>query len=154
MKVPSKWVRFQLRNIAPVLASSPNRSCFFHSYDIYLGKYLTIPRTEGISTTDIVGRMLLMTCSHHEKLPAKAQGVVTDLEYGGSSAHKLVGSLGQNYSSATDTEDSDNELFRQINNRPKSNFLTTSHKLRCFGADVKPPTENQRVIYIAGAWDM
>lgn len=30
-----------------------------------LGKYLTIPRTEGISTTDIVGRMLLMTRSHH-----------------------------------------------------------------------------------------
>lgn len=29
------------------------------------GKYLTIPRTEGISTTDIVGRMLLMTRSHH-----------------------------------------------------------------------------------------
>lgn len=30
-----------------------------------MGKYLTIPRTEGISTTDIVGRMLLMTKSHH-----------------------------------------------------------------------------------------
>jgi hypothetical protein len=30
------------------------------------GKYLTIPRTEGISTTDIVGRMLLMTRSHHQ----------------------------------------------------------------------------------------
>jgi hypothetical protein len=29
------------------------------------GKYLTIPRTEGISTTDIVGRMLLMTRDHH-----------------------------------------------------------------------------------------
>jgi ethanolamine-phosphate cytidylyltransferase len=30
-----------------------------------IGKYLTIPRTEGISTTDIVGRMLLMTRDHH-----------------------------------------------------------------------------------------
>lgn len=32
---------------------------------VYAGKYLTIPRTEGISTTDIVGRMLLMTRDHH-----------------------------------------------------------------------------------------
>ena len=31
----------------------------------HTGKYLTIPRTEGISTTDIVGRMLLMTRDHH-----------------------------------------------------------------------------------------
>ena len=30
-----------------------------------MGKYLTIPRTDGISTTDIVGRILLMTKSHH-----------------------------------------------------------------------------------------
>jgi len=33
--------------------------------EILTGKYLTIPRTEGISTTDIVGRMLLVTRSHH-----------------------------------------------------------------------------------------
>lgn len=29
------------------------------------GKFRTIPRTEGVSTTDIVGRMLLMTKEHH-----------------------------------------------------------------------------------------
>jgi hypothetical protein len=34
------------------------------------GKYLTIPRTEGVSTTDIVGRMLLMTRSHHAAVDA------------------------------------------------------------------------------------
>lgn len=32
-----------------------------------LGKYLTIPRTEGVSTTEIVGRMLLLTTEHHAK---------------------------------------------------------------------------------------
>ena len=44
--------------------------CIVDGKDVYesaqkSGKYLTIPRTEGISTTDIVGRMLLMTKSHH-----------------------------------------------------------------------------------------
>lgn len=29
-----------------------------------IGKYKTIPRTEGVSTTEIVGRMLLMQKSH------------------------------------------------------------------------------------------
>ena len=44
--------------------------CIVNGKDVYeaaqrLGKYRTIPRTEGVSTTDIVGRMLLMTRSHH-----------------------------------------------------------------------------------------
>lgn len=44
--------------------------CIVDGKDVYesaqkLGKYLTIPRTEGISTTDIVGRMLLMSRAHH-----------------------------------------------------------------------------------------
>lgn len=38
--------------------------------DVYIeakkiGKYRSIPRTDGVSTTDIVGRMLLLTSSHH-----------------------------------------------------------------------------------------
>ncbi len=127
---------------------------------IKMGKYLTIPRTEGISTTDIVGRMLMMTCSHHEKVkektPFPSSSMLADMEYGAvasPSTNKLVGSLGT--FSNTDTEDSDTEAIRQhLNNRRKSQFLTTSHKLRSFGADVKPPTPDQRVVYIAGAWDM
>eukprot|EP01046_Picozoa_sp_COSAG06_P010285 COSAG06_NODE_560_length_14294_cov_16.177739_5_plen_110_part_00 len=35
---------------------------------IDLGKYKTIPRTEGVSTTDIVGRMLLFSKEHHDKV--------------------------------------------------------------------------------------
>eukprot|EP01047_Picozoa_sp_COSAG01_P011052 COSAG01_NODE_480_length_16473_cov_655.154208_4_plen_127_part_00 len=31
------------------------------------GRYCTIPRTEGVSTTDIVGRMLLFSREHHQK---------------------------------------------------------------------------------------
>ena len=44
--------------------------CIVDGKDVYesakkAGKYLSIPRTEGVSTTDIVGRMLLMTKDHH-----------------------------------------------------------------------------------------
>lgn len=44
--------------------------CIVNGKDVYetaklAGKYRSIPRTEGVSTTDIVGRMLLMTKEHH-----------------------------------------------------------------------------------------
>mmetsp|Transcript_736 Transcript_736/g.1703 ORF Transcript_736/g.1703 Transcript_736/m.1703 type:complete len:553 (-) Transcript_736:330-1988(-) len=44
--------------------------CIVDGKDVYAaakeaGKYQSIPRTEGVSTTDIVGRMLTMTTDHH-----------------------------------------------------------------------------------------
>lgn len=44
--------------------------CIVDGKDVYAsakakGKYRSIPRTEGVSTTDIVGRMLLQSRSHH-----------------------------------------------------------------------------------------
>lgn len=44
--------------------------CIVDGKDVYAsakrrGRYRSIPRTEGVSTTDIVGRMLLMTKEHH-----------------------------------------------------------------------------------------
>eukprot|EP00957_Ditylum_brightwellii_P045415 3442366-Ditylum_brightwellii.AAC.1 len=46
--------------------------CIVDGKDVYAaakaaGKYQSIPRTEGVSTTDIVGRMLLMTKEHHAR---------------------------------------------------------------------------------------
>jgi ethanolamine-phosphate cytidylyltransferase len=44
--------------------------CIVDGKDVYAvakeaGKFRSIPRTEGVSTTDIVGRMLLLTKEHH-----------------------------------------------------------------------------------------
>lgn len=36
----------------------------------------------------------------------------------------------------------------------KTNFLTTSRTIRLFGAGVKTPKPTDRVVYLAGAWDM
>jgi len=46
--------------------------CIVDGKDVYAaakdsGKFQNIPRTEGVSTTDIVGRMLLMTKDHHKE---------------------------------------------------------------------------------------
>jgi ethanolamine-phosphate cytidylyltransferase len=50
-----------------------NDSCIVDGKGVYEetakwgGKFRTIPRTEGVSTTDIVGRMLILTKDHHMK---------------------------------------------------------------------------------------
>ncbi|CAE7248345.1 PECT1, partial [Symbiodinium microadriaticum] len=51
--------------------------CIVDGRDVYesarkAGRFCTIPRTEGISTTDIVGRLLLLTQDHHTELVTAA----------------------------------------------------------------------------------
>lgn len=107
--------------------------CIVDGKDVYatakkLGKYKSIPRTEGISTTDIVGRMLLMSKSHHSVDPSDGCDSSTIMDIG-------------EYNSKT--------LMQQ-----KSNFLTTSRIMRLFSAGVRAPEPNSKIVYIAGSWDM
>lgn len=117
--------------------------CIVDGKDVYetskkAGKFQTIPRTEGISTTDIVGRMLLMTKSHHN----------TDVDDENKS--KL-------------SEEPKNEAMEKLLSKRKnvnhyfnrrSNFLTTSRIIRLFSAGVQSPGPKDRIVYLAGAWDM
>lgn len=89
-----------------------------------LGKYRTIPRTEGVSTSDILGRMLLMHKTHH-----------TREEYGNGRLMSLVS-----------TE-------KMMIERP-SKFLTTNRMFRLFSAGHQDPKKTDRVVYIDGAYDM
>ncbi len=111
------------------------------------GKYLTIPRTEGISTTDIVGRMLLMTKSHHS---AGEEGTPSKDADKADKNDKFVLASGRKSSSAgsSDTGKSLVPFDR------KTHFLTTSRTIRLFGAGVKVPKDTDRVVYLAGSWDM
>merc|ERR1719223_397775 len=103
--------------------------CIVEGKDVYesakkAGKYQSIPRTQGVSTTDIVGRMLLMSKDHHCKSTEDT---------------KLSGK-----------KDSDgNSLLCE-----QSKFLTTSRLLRLFSAGMQSPKSDMKVIYIDGAWDM
>jgi len=145
--------------------------CIVDGKDVYesakrRGRYRSIPRTEGVSTTDIVGRMLLMTKDHHYLRTRRARG-------------NSMGSLsisGGIMDGEHSDDDSDNEIHNEnqeddlsvqtaanyngggdgggvfLGNQSK--FLTTSMMLRLFSAGVKHPEEGMRVIYIDGAWDM
>lgn len=96
-----------------------------------LGMFRTIPRTEGVSTTDIVGRMLLLTKEHHVKNDdptSPSRSMATE-------QNKIM--------------ESSDEILGQ-----HSKFLTTSRMLQLFSAGAQAPTNNMKVIYIDGAWDL
>lgn len=94
-------------------------------------KYREVKRTQGVSTTDLVGRMLLLTKSHHvseEQLPNQEQ----------------CGQMGSEASSKGDI----------VSPWTKScQFLATTKKIIQFsnGRDPKP---TDRIIYTAGAFDL
>lgn len=103
--------------------------CIVDGKDVYetakkAGKYQSIPRTEGVSTTDIVGRILLMTKDHHYL--GNKKGEILRVKDGAG-----------------------NSLLCD-----QSKFLTTSRMLRLFSAGMKSPKPGMRIIYIDGAWDM
>ena len=110
-----------------------NDPCIVDGKDVYenvkaMGKYLSIPRTEGVSTTDFVGRMLLCSALHH-----------TQHESGRSSP-------GPETSRGSSLSD-----FEYI---PTSRFHTTSTILREFSRGMKSPSEGAKIVYVDGAWDM
>lgn len=108
--------------------------CIVDGKDVYAsakrrGRYRSIPRTEGVSTTDIVGRMLMLTKDHHVHQEEGDELAQTARERNANGEDRGV--LGN-----------------------QSKFLTTSNMMRMFSADVKPPEEGMRVVYVDGAWDM
>eukprot|EP01012_Entosiphon_sulcatum_P023421 TRINITY_DN2843_c0_g1_i1.p1 TRINITY_DN2843_c0_g1~~TRINITY_DN2843_c0_g1_i1.p1 ORF type:complete len:447 (-),score=111.96 TRINITY_DN2843_c0_g1_i1:277-1617(-) len=101
------------------------------------GKFKTIKRTEGVSTTDIVGRMLLMTREHHQ--PTVGPSLI---------ASEVEGE-----------EHPDEENPPQPANTPAgvflrpSNFLPTSRRISQFSPG-KQPKEGDTIVYVRGAFDM
>lgn len=99
------------------------------------GMFKSIPRTEGVSTTEIVGRMLLMTTNHHLKSsPGENEKnglLVSDPKF--SSAGHTHLPFG----------------YRE------SRFLTTSRMLRLFSQPTPRSIEpGMKVVYINGGFDM
>ena len=67
-----EYVRWMIERYQIDFVVHGDDPCIVDGKDVYasaqaLGKYRTIPRTEGVSTTEIVGRMLLLTTEHHAK---------------------------------------------------------------------------------------
>ncbi|XP_042139191.1 ethanolamine-phosphate cytidylyltransferase isoform X4 [Peromyscus maniculatus bairdii] len=92
------------------------------------GRYRECKRTQGVSTTDLVGRMLLVTKAHHS-----SQEMSSEYREYADSFGKCPG--GQNPWTGV------------------SQFLQTSQKIIQF-ASGKEPQPGETVIYVAGAFDL
>uniref|UniRef100_A0AAQ6A7D6 ethanolamine-phosphate cytidylyltransferase n=1 Tax=Amphiprion ocellaris TaxID=80972 RepID=A0AAQ6A7D6_AMPOC len=102
------------------------------------GRYRECKRTQGVSTTDLVGRMLLMTKAHHSNI---GRG-------GGWSLSQLT------WAKAGDTLDRSPVCRR--GHSPwtgVSQFLQTSQKIIQF-ASGQEPQPGDTIIYVAGAFDL
>jgi len=109
--------------------------CIVDGRDVYeaakkAGRFFTIPRTEGISTTDIVGRLLLLTKDHHQVSIVEPAD-----EAQGASEASACGTFASK----------------------QSKFLVTSQLMRAFsqalpGSKVAKP--GARIVYVDGAFDM
>ncbi|XP_003382830.3 PREDICTED: ethanolamine-phosphate cytidylyltransferase-like isoform X2 [Amphimedon queenslandica] len=103
-----------------------------HSYQAIVdaGRFKTFKRTQGVSTTDLVGRMLLMTKEHF--LDSEKEDIVAQ-----SPVKKFANPLGTNPY---------NGLFK---------FLRTSQRIIDFsGGTVKEPKSGDKVVYVAGDFDL
>jgi ethanolamine-phosphate cytidylyltransferase len=153
-----------------------------YAYAKRIGKYKSIKRTEGVSTTDIVGRMLLMTREHHvvhhDETPSGASGAgagaggsgsataaepvtTSRLERGmrtsslGSLASLEEGGEGGGDASAAAAAAPRVPTPQPISTLPQvqSKFLPTARRIMQF-ADGKAPKADDTVVYIAGSFDM
>ena len=123
-----EYVRWMIKEYNIDYVVHGDDPCIVDGRDVYeaaraLGKYRTIPRTEGVSTTEIVGRMLLLDKAHHAMAPDIDEGI------GGL---KLTSAAAPDdadlYSAASDSEHSGSSFVRE------SKFLTTSQMLRLFAS--------------------
>jgi ethanolamine-phosphate cytidylyltransferase len=92
------------------------------------GKFRTFHRTEGVSTTDLVGRMLLMTREHHRDASINQFDTkhLNSLSEGGSKHSPYTG---------------------------VSHFLPTSRKIVQFSEGHEPKPDD-RIVYVDGSFDL
>jgi len=93
------------------------------------GKFKIVKRTEGISTTDLVGRMLLLTKSHHQQVDDNNISNIIP-----------KGEL---------KEMSQTKSYTKI-----SHFLPTARKIVQFSDGLVEPKPSEKIIYIDGGFDL
>lgn len=96
-----------------------------------MGRFRTVKRTEGVSSTDIVGRMLLCTTEHHLD-PRAAM-------HTGSMANEV---------SKSNQKATPRPFTRE------SSFLPTTRRLIQFAGETRAPKRGDRVVYCDGTFDM
>ncbi|XP_077979718.1 ethanolamine-phosphate cytidylyltransferase-like [Glandiceps talaboti] len=96
------------------------------------GRYKEFPRTAGVSTTDLVGRMLLMTKTHHKR---------------GDDGNGLQSEVGK-FQKGAEAEGTKKSPYTGV-----SQFLPTTQKIIQF-SEGRAPQPGEKIVYVAGAFDL
>lgn len=102
-----------------------------------MGRFRTVKRTEGVSSTDIVGRMLLCTRDHH-----------VDVGKSASTSPNGVAS------SPNERKNVEAPITRRRPFTRVSSFLPTTRRLIQFAGETRAPKPGDRVVYCDGTFDM
>ena len=173
-KVPyvmdDEYVRWMIKKYDIDYVVHGDDPCIVDGRDVYesaraLGKYLTIPRTEGISTTEIVGRMLLLTSNHHATTHSSSPLLEPDAR--GRKLSEAIPMMALPVPAEEKPAAAVTTLPVQTPRKAasplaatslpfvrESKFLTTSHMLRLFSTGCGDPPPGSRVVYVDGGWDM
>ncbi|KAJ5715010.1 Cytidylyltransferase [Penicillium malachiteum] len=138
-----------------ITSDSDGNDCY--RYVKAAGRFKVVKRTPGISTTDLVGRMLLCTKNHFIK---SVKGALTGEEGSGSpeerkaSAADLVQRI-RDYA----TDESGHEPGPQVWTWTASGMAKIDHRVKEAGTfetlvDGKGPRPGQRVVYVDGGFDL
>ncbi|EGR30689.1 hypothetical protein IMG5_125800 [Ichthyophthirius multifiliis] len=125
-------------------------------------RMITFKRTEGISTTDIVGRLLLMTKNQPNQDMKKIRKYSQDSGVAVSKLDNLTAEEEKN------EEVHEVQKEQQINNQKyqqqveqaeqkvqkKLKLLNTTKRIRQFSAGNREPKEGDKIVYIDGSFDM
>lgn len=101
------------------------------------GKFRTVKRTEGVSSTELVGRMLLLTRDHHQHIPSDDEEEQPNRNNLRSSSELRQDASVQSFG-----------LHTRV-----SPFLPTTRRFMQFSGG-KSPKPTDRIVYIDGSWDM
>jgi len=131
--------------------------CIVDGKDVYesakkLGKYLSVPRTEGVSTTDIVGRMLMMSNAHldlsknnstteHDTINEESTIILTEDSSNGGVSGVSNSMEREVIVPSTFSLDPFEVTASALGLNRKSTFLTTSTIMKLFSADIQVGTD-------------
>ena len=118
--------------------------CFVDGVDVYghvkeRGMFRSIPRTEGVSTSEIIGRMLLMTNSHHHH--KNGSSMSKDIEI----MEKIKNSTVSKYFPKEE---------HVVGYYRTSQFHLTSRIINLFSHPHRAIEPGMKVVYVVGGWDM
>merc|ERR1711962_887887 len=106
------------------------------------GRYREFKRTAGVSTTDLVGRMLLATTQHFEP------STDSDLNSSNSEESKRKRARVSSFSENPKKAKKESSPWTGVHQ-----FLQTSNKILQFSS-AKSPQPNDKVVYVSGSFDL